>query len=54
MRDCLDQIRLAIAEQLIFLARRVAPKNHPDTRAILKAHFIVASRIPAPRDWRQR
>lgn len=47
IKYAIDQFRLLIAEYLIRAAVEVAPKDHPDTVAILEASVLVFSRKPS-------
>jgi hypothetical protein len=48
----LDQIRLACAEKLMMWAMRLAPRDHPDSVAILQGVAHMAKRRPAVVVWR--
>mgnify|MGYP000459535978 CR=1 FL=1 len=46
MRHLTDQLRLFLAEKLIYWALSVAPEKHPDSLAILEAaHHVSKSRL---------
>ena len=44
MRRAIDQLRLLLAEKLISWAVTVAPKDHPDSLAIIEAAQYVCQR----------
>ena len=51
MRYAFDQIRLAMAEKLIYCAVSLAPHDHPDSLAIAQAALHVFARKPSAK-WR--